>query len=105
MTIRERSADGRYACPCCGYASLSDSGGFDICSICFWEDDGQDDHNADVVRGGPNGSDSLTDARRNYLSIGACRKKDLAHVRPREANQMERLREYVLVGDAVRRVR
>jgi hypothetical protein len=46
-------------------------GAFDICPVCFWEDDGQDDHDADDVRGGPNASLSLTDARRNFRSFGA----------------------------------
>lgn len=52
-------------CPCCGYATLSARGDFEICTICWWEDDGQDDHNADKERGGPNKS-SLTAARKNF---------------------------------------
>ena len=39
-------------CPCCGCKALDERGGYEIGTICFWEDDGQDDHNADVVRGG-----------------------------------------------------
>jgi len=38
----------------------------------FWEDDGQDDHDADEVRGGPNGSLSLTQARANYVRYKNC---------------------------------
>ena len=53
-------------CPCCGCKTLRERGGFQICQVCFWEDDGQDDHDADVVRGGPNGRLSLTQARANY---------------------------------------
>lgn len=45
----------------------------DPCGECGWEDDGQDDHDADVVRGGPNGRQSLTDARAAYASEGAPR--------------------------------
>jgi hypothetical protein len=71
-----------YSCPCCHCRTLDERGGYDICPVCFWEDDGQDDHNADLVTGGPNGCISLTDARENYLKIGACRPKDLPHVRP-----------------------
>ncbi|WP_268249705.1 CPCC family cysteine-rich protein [Streptomyces anandii] len=40
--------------------------GWQICPVCFWEDDGQDDHDADRVRGGPNGRLSLPEARRNF---------------------------------------
>jgi hypothetical protein len=39
--------------------------GDDICPICFWEEDGQDDADADEVRGGPNRDVSLTQARAN----------------------------------------
>jgi hypothetical protein len=39
--------------------------------VCFWEDDGQDDHDADEVHGGPNRGLSLTEARRNFRAMGA----------------------------------
>ena len=26
-------------CPCCGYKTLNEKGGYDICPICFWEDE------------------------------------------------------------------
>ena len=29
----------KYTCPCCGYQSLDSDGDYDICEICFWEDD------------------------------------------------------------------
>ena len=30
----------RLACPCCGNLTLEgDSGDYDICAVCFWEDD------------------------------------------------------------------
>ena len=56
----------KHACPCCGYATLNERGGFELCPVCLWEDDGQDTSDADVERGGPNPT-SLTVARRNYL--------------------------------------
>jgi hypothetical protein len=68
---RPNRSDGKYACPCCGHLTLDERGGFEICQVCFWEDDGQDDHDADIVRGGPNGSLSLTQARANYRTFGA----------------------------------
>lgn len=52
-----------------------------ICAVCFWEDDGQDDHDAEVVRDGPNGSLSLMQGRSNYRAFGASRKEDLPYVR------------------------
>ncbi|NNV54254.1 CPCC family cysteine-rich protein [Limnovirga soli] len=31
------------SCPVCGYLTLDERDSFDICAICFWEDDGIDD--------------------------------------------------------------
>ncbi|WP_411349806.1 CPCC family cysteine-rich protein [Paenibacillus sp. WLX2291] len=56
----------RYNCPCCGYPTLDEPKSWDICYLCDWEDDGQDDYNADQIKGGPNGDYSLTEARRNF---------------------------------------
>lgn len=70
-----------YRCPCCGYKTLSARGDFEICKVCFWEDDGQDDKDADKVRGGPNGSLSLTSARANFREFGACEERFIKNVR------------------------
>ena len=59
------------ACPCCRHITLDESGAYDICPVCFWEDDGQGDAEADEVWGGPNGDLSLTTARRNFAAFGA----------------------------------
>ena len=77
-----RPRGGPYACPCCGYLTLDDRGGDTICPVCFWHDDGQDDHDADEVRGGPNYSLSLTAARANFRRIGAAEERVLPFVRP-----------------------
>ncbi|KWV31362.1 hypothetical protein AWV63_18075 [Micromonospora rifamycinica] len=71
-----------YACPCCGYLTLGERGCFEICDVCFWEDDGQDDQDADRVRGGPNRDLSLLDARRNFAVHAAADPRDRRHVRP-----------------------
>ncbi|MBO3740922.1 hypothetical protein J5X75_25745 [Actinoplanes sp. NEAU-H7] len=70
--VSRPASGGPYTCPCCGYVTLSTRGHFEICAVCFWEDDGQDDHDADEVYGGPNGALSLTEARRNFAELGAC---------------------------------
>jgi cysteine-rich CPCC protein len=69
------------ACPCCHHFTLGERGEFEICPVCFWEDDGQDDHDADHIRGGPNGMLSLTEARRNYVAFGACDERSKEFVR------------------------
>lgn len=71
-----------YPCPCCKHRTLEERGGFEICSVCFWEDDGQDEHDADLVRGGPNGSLNLRTAQENYKKIGAVEARFKPHVRP-----------------------
>jgi hypothetical protein len=62
----EALAAPQVCCPCCGYPTLRVRGESEICALCDWEDDGQDDADADEVRGGPNGDLSLTEARQNF---------------------------------------
>ena len=71
----------KYRCPCCGYKTLNERGGYDICAVCFWEDDGQDDEDADTVRGGPSACLSLTKALENYRNLGACEERFVETVR------------------------
>jgi len=54
-----------FVCPACGYPTLHRRFSYESCSLCHWEDDGQDDPRADEPNGGPNDS-SLTQARRNF---------------------------------------
>jgi hypothetical protein len=37
---------GPYPCPCRGFITLTGRGGYEICPVCLWDDDGQDDHDA-----------------------------------------------------------
>jgi cysteine-rich CPCC protein len=64
------TAEKAYRCPCCRYKTLHSRGDDEICPVCFWEDDGQDDHDADEVRGGPNGLLSLAEARIAFKQYG-----------------------------------
>lgn len=70
-----------YQCPCCKYLTLKERGGYEICPVCYWEDDGQDDPYADQVRGGPNYHLSLTQARENYKAFGAVEERLRQHAR------------------------
>jgi hypothetical protein len=79
---REGEPGKKYACPCCEFKTLPARGHYDICSVCFWEDDGQDDHDSDEIRGGPNGELSLVQARFNFRNYGACDKRFVDNVRP-----------------------
>lgn len=82
VNVNRGPEGGPYACPCCGYLTLAERGQYEICPVCFWEDDGQDAHDAGRVRGGPNRNLSLLDGRRNFVVYGVSDPKDLAHVRP-----------------------
>jgi hypothetical protein len=75
-------------CPCCGCRTLGERSIYDICPVCFWEDDGQDDHNADEVWGGPNGALSLSEARANYRAFGASSERRKQFVRPPRPNEL-----------------
>ncbi|MFD9312075.1 CPCC family cysteine-rich protein [Streptomyces goshikiensis] len=61
------AANDLIACPCCFQRTLEERANFEICPECGWEDDGQDDADAHIVRGGPNGRLSLAQARLDYL--------------------------------------
>jgi hypothetical protein len=92
LTDADLLAEGMIACPCCGHATLTNRGMYQICPVCFWEDDGQDTTDADVERGGPNAV-SLAAARANFLAFGASVEADRAHVR-RPTREEVRLRQF-----------
>jgi hypothetical protein len=54
-------------------------GTFDICRVCFWEDDDTQYYDPDFS-GGANVV-SLRQAQKNYIKIGACKKDSLKYVR------------------------
>jgi len=68
-------------CPCCGFKTLDERGAFEICEVCYWEDDSQDEHDVDLVHGGPNGSLSLRQARANYREFAFCERRFVGAVR------------------------
>jgi len=82
VNVRVDEAPGsRLACPCCGYLTLPSRGWYEICPVCGWEDDGQDDHDADENRGAPN-KVSLVQARENFRAFGASEQRRVGRVRP-----------------------
>ena len=62
----------KYQCPCCGYYTFPEKpgGSYDICPVCFWEDDAAQLRDEQYA-GGANRV-SLAVARENYASFGAC---------------------------------
>jgi hypothetical protein len=73
--------DVRFRCPCCGYKTLDAPGALQLCPVCWWEDDGQEDNDAAEVRLTVNGQLSLNEARDFYLQYGAAHPRFLPYVR------------------------
>lgn len=62
-------------CPCCDLFTLEEHGTFEICIVCGWEDDGQNDENSEMVLGGPNKDYSLKEARANFKKFNCMYRK------------------------------
>lgn len=70
-----------FPCPCCGYLSFDQPpGSYEICGICFWEDDELQLEYATTLAGGAN-RPTLLDAQRNFLKFGACEPEMVGNVR------------------------
>ena len=67
----EKNKHGKYKCPCCGFYTYDKPTGntFQVCPVCFWEDD-QVQYNDIFYDGGAN-SISLKNARKNFKKFGA----------------------------------
>ncbi|MBY0456019.1 MAG: hypothetical protein K2V38_01635 [Gemmataceae bacterium] len=67
-----------HQCPCCDYFTLEERVDYEICPVCFWEDDGTDLGSLDAPSG-PNPI-TLREARENFRRLGACEAAMLEHV-------------------------
>ena len=101
-------------CLCCGYRTLDERGVFDICPVCFWEDDAyfmfdkldetgvidsvynhnncdEDNYNGedilDIVSSANNGL-TLRQGRENYKKTGACCKEMRRYCRKPRKTEM-----------------
>lgn len=77
-----------FPCPCCDHFTLEERGMWDICPVCYWEDDGTDPADPDGPGSGCNHGLTLRQARENFRRLGACEPAMVPHVCPDE----ERLR-------------
>jgi len=70
-----------YPCECCGFLTLADpaTNSYEICPVCFWEDDPVQSEDLSFA-GGANAI-SLSDARQNYVRFGACESRFADRVR------------------------
>ncbi|MBR4467284.1 MAG: hydrolase [Clostridia bacterium] len=78
----------KYRCACCGCYTLSEpaGGSFEICPVCFWEDD-RLQLNDPSYPGGANGI-SLEEARLNYQRFGVSREDLAPYVRPPRKSEL-----------------
>ena len=81
------NTDVRFRCPCCGYRTLVSPDSLALCPVCWWEDDGQEELDADEVRRTVNGELSLKEARSFFLSCGAAHPRFLPYVRRPEVTE------------------
>ena len=70
-----------FPCPCCGYLTIGEEppGTFEICPVCFWEDDNVQFEDPNY-EGGAN-SVSLNHARENFKVFGSVSKDFVNQVR------------------------
>ncbi len=69
-----------YPCPCCGYLEFAEPpGSYEICSICFWEDDNIQLRWPDWA-GGAN-RPSLRESQLNMVRFGAMEERFVRNVR------------------------
>jgi hypothetical protein len=68
-----------FPCLCCGHRTLpAPQGSFEICPVCFWQDDGEPEVAFEALGANPV---SLQVARENFRAIGACEPRMVPFVR------------------------
>lgn len=79
----------KYKCPCCGYYTFDEkpNGNYDICPVCFWEDDPIQLEEPEY-EGGANRV-SLIQARKNFHMFGACEEDMIIHVRRAKRDELQ----------------
>lgn len=71
-------------CACCGYKIIDEKGIYEICPICYWEDDPVQESNP-WFEGGAN-VPSLYKAQQNYKRFGAMEERFISNVRNISSN-------------------
>jgi len=66
------TTNAKFPCPCCGHKTFEEkpNGSYDICPVCFWEDDLVQLDDPDY-EGGANPT-SLKQAQKNFINFNAC---------------------------------
>ncbi|MQS35124.1 CPCC family cysteine-rich protein [Streptomyces katsurahamanus] len=72
--------EGWFPCPCCGHQTFGEIGEYEICAVCFWEDDLYQ-LRVPWAGVGANGV-CLMEAQANYRRYGAMEERFVTKVRP-----------------------
>ena len=81
----------RVMCRCCGFLTLSRYGGYDICEVCYWEDDPTTIFEPGESPGGPGPNHiSLSEGRRNFAVHGCSWTSPTAKAKMRDPMAAER---------------
>jgi hypothetical protein len=77
----------KYPCPCCGFLTFDEEpiGTYQICPVCYWEDDPV--QFADPSYTGGANRVSLTVARRNFQEFGAIEERLIKYTRLPKADE------------------
>lgn len=59
-----------FECMCCGYVTLTERHGYEICPACGWEDEEIGDTPDHEMIGGANGDYTMNEARENFRIYG-----------------------------------
>jgi hypothetical protein len=84
MSSNSSTSKTKATCPCCYYVTLEERNNYEICSVCYWEDEGEKwDQKLDLESGANHGI-TLREARRNFNEFGASDRKWVDEVIPKE---------------------
>ncbi len=73
LAQRDTPLGRRVMCRCCGYLTLAEYGGYEICDVGNWEDDPTTSFEPGESPGGPGPNHiSLSEGRRNFAHDGIC---------------------------------
>jgi hypothetical protein len=78
-----RGRNGKFQCPCCCNFTLDAVAVYNICPVCFWEDDGTTNEHCFS----PNGI-NLDEGRMNYRKYGSSKEHDIPYVRPPKPDEL-----------------
>lgn len=77
----EQNPLAREPCPCCEHLTLGKRGWYEICPVCFWEDDPAVERDGPAVPSSPNEEMTLDEGRANFARLGASNERRTKLVR------------------------